>query len=72
MTMRYAHLAPAHQLAAVERLVSSPGAVEGQYGSEPRPNAKIQVPPLLPPDQKGNQRLHVLLLSKLFIVLNLP
>jgi hypothetical protein len=28
MTVRYAHLAPEHQMAAVERLCSVPGAIE--------------------------------------------
>jgi integrase len=35
MTMRYAHLAPAHQLAAVERLVSFAAGAETKDGAEP-------------------------------------
>jgi hypothetical protein len=35
MTMRYAHLAPAHKLAAIERLVSFGKAVKGQKSQQP-------------------------------------
>jgi len=35
MTMRYAHLAPAYQLAAVERLISFVGAAELENGADP-------------------------------------
>jgi hypothetical protein len=55
MTMRYAHLAPAHQLAAVERLTSaSQAALPGSSGavppqriapmSEPQPGALLSEP----------------------------
>ena len=56
MTMRYAHLAPAHQRSAVEQLVAAPEgraaevSHQGQEAGQRRPGAlKAQLPPELPP-----------------------
>ena len=44
MTMRYAHLAPAHQLAAVEQIVAQPAAPAERSATTSATSQQAEVP----------------------------